>query len=446
MKDLTTEILPQSLEAERAVLGACLIESEAISLSARCLSPEDFYSDAHQEIFRTILLLWKADIGVDFVIVAEEMKKKNMLKKVGGAIYLSNLIDSVATTANVEWYIKIVKDKSLDRKLLKLINDSGQLVFNKEKGIEDKLLDLKAKLTNLQEEIPRKATTFKDDLHSTIEELERQRKSNRIVLPTGILDLDNKIGGIKTKRLSVVGGRPGMGKSTLVMNIGLNLAEDNQSVLICSLQLSTYDIIVRMLSNMARIPNWKFEFNKLTDDDMEKIASMIDKLHQYPLHICDKFLIVEEIESLVKINKPKILIVDFIQQLKLPGFEDDWKKLTRALVDFKRIAKEYDCHVMLVSQLSREFDKRTSREPKLSDFSESGGIEQQAELMVIVDWPSRVLPTNPKTKKEWTNEERKLVNIFIAKNNFGPTGKFQLFFDAQYYAYKNYIYRQETNA
>lgn len=436
--------LPHSISAEQAILGSCLIEPKAtMPCAIRNLKIDDFYLDKHRIIYNMLVSFWNEEKPIDFVTIAEGLKKKNILKNVGGATYVNKLIDAVATTANIEYYIGMVKDHSLDRKLEKLI---GTYKGEEGKDIKSKILDLKTKLTNIEGEIIQKATTFKDDLHSAIEELERQRKSDKIALPTGILDLDDKIGGIKAKRLSVVGGRPRMGKSTLVMNIGLNLVEDNQSVLICSLQLSTYDIIVRILSNMARIPNWKFELNKLTDDDWGKIMSIANKLYQYPLHICDKFLTMGEIESLVEINRPKILIVDFIQQLKLPGIEDFWKKLTYALVDFKRMAKEYDCHVMLVSQLSREFDKRPLREPRLSDFSESGGIEQQAELMIIVDWPSRATSINPKTKKEWTDEEKKLVNIFLAKNNFGPEGKFKLFFDAPYYTYKNYTYKQETNA
>ena len=436
--------LPHSISAEQAVLGSCLIEPEmAMPIATRNLKAEDFYSDAHKIIYNILISFWSQEKPIDFVTIAEELRTKNLLKEISGATYLSKIIDSVATTANVEYYIKIVKDYSLDRKLEMLI---GTYKGKEGQDIKSKILDLKDKLTDIEGEIPQKEATFKDDLHNTIEELERQRKLDKIALPTGILDLDDKIGGVKTKRLSVVGGRPGMGKSTLVMDIGLNLAEDSQRVLICSLQLSTYDIIKRMLSNMARIPNWKFELpNKLTDDDWGNIISMINKLYQYPFNICDKFLMVEEIESLVETIRPKILIIDFIQQLKLPGFEDDWKKLTHALVDFKRIAKEYDCHVMLVSQLSRELDKRTLREPRLSDFSESGGIEQQAELMIIVDWPSKVKSINPKTKLPWTDEEKKLVTIFLAKNNFGPTGKFQLIFDAQYYNFQSYAYGRETN-
>jgi len=442
MKD-KLKSLSHSESAEQAALGSCLIDPElAVPIIIRNLSIEDFYFDNHRIIYDEIVSFWREEKPIDFVTIAEKLREKDLLKKAGGAKYLSQLINAVAITSNVDYYIGIIKNCSLDRKLEKLISSyKGE----EEGNIKEKILDLKTKLTDIENEIPQKITTFKDDIHNVIDEIERQRKLDKAVLSTGILDLDDKIGGLKTKRLIVIGGRPSMGKSTLALNIALNLAENNERVLICSLQLSIYDIILRLLCRMSRISNDKLEMpNKLDDNDWTKIISATNELYQYPLCICDKYLTVEGIESLVQINRPKILIIDFIQQLRLPGPEEDWKKLIQALIDFKRIAKEYDLSAILVSQLSREFDKRTLREPKLSDFAESGGIEQHAELAIIIDWPSKVLSLNPKTKQEWTEEERKLVNIFIAKNNFGSTGKFKLVFDARYYNFQNYAFGRQN--
>ncbi len=446
MVTLGEKVLPQNIEAEKAVLGSMLIEKEATAKSVEILQKKSFYKESHQKIFQVIVDLYDRDEAVDIVIIAEELKKSgNSLSSVGGAQYLTSLINSVSTAANVEYYAKIVREKAI---LRELINVSTRIITESYKGEEDvgSLLDkaeqyifniAQAKLT--QGFIP-----VSDMVHDSIELIENLYKKKEHVtgVPTGFCDFDEKTGGLHSSNLIIIAGRPSMGKTSFALSIAQHAAiEKKMPVAIFSLEMSKEEVLMRMLCSEAKVNLHHVRTGFLSKKGWPALTNAASRLSEAPIYIDDAPApTVLEMKARARRLKAEkglaLLIIDYLQLMpgrtgKAEYRQQDVSEITRAL---KILAKELNVPVVALSQLSRAPEKRTEPRPQLADLRESGAIEQDADVVAFIYREEYYKPNQPDLEGK--------AELIVGKQRNGPTGTIPLTFQKEHARFKNFSKRE----
>ena len=429
---------PQNLDAEMAVLGSMLISEEAIAETIEILTPAAFYKDAHRKIFESILCLFNDNKGIDLVTLTDHLYKEGRMDEVGGPSYLASLTATVPTSANVAYYAKIVKEKYI---LRHLIQSATQIVSDSYDTTEDveALLDRaeKAIFDIAGEKFQGGVVPIKDIIRNQIEVIDRlyQRKEHITGVATGFHEFDTQTAGLQPSDLIVVAARPSMGKSALVTCI----AEHAGMVLkvpvaIFSLEMSKEQLIQRMLCSRARVDAHKVRTGFLAQSDWPNLTNAAAKLSEAPIYIDDTpGLSVLELKAKARRLKAqydiKLLAVDYLQLMQgTQGIENRQQEISEISRSLKGLARELNVPLIAVSQLSRAVESRTDHRPQLSDLRESGAIEQDADVVVLL---LREEYYNP------TEENRGKAEVIIAKQRNGPVGSINLTFIREYTRFEN---------
>jgi len=425
-------IPPSNMEAEQAVLGAILIDREAFLKIDGTLFPEDFYDPANGLIYQVIQELSHQNIPVDVVTVPDELRNRNLLDKTGGVDYIMQLANNTSTTANVEYYSLIIRDRSLQRKIIRSANEILGLDYSSTIPAEE-LLDSAEKLIMSLSENLRPMNFYKiaDLLDAALErmELAYKKKSSITGIRTGYYDLDELTNGLQNSDLIILAARPSIGKTSLAVNIATNVASDTKiPVAFFSLEMSKEQLVERVICSFAEVNLQQFRTGNLSDHDYANVGATVGKLHLIPFFIDDTpDISIMDVRSKARRLQAEhgtfLLIVDYLQlmhsQERVENRVQEISKITRQM---KNLARELHIPIILLSQLSREIEKRQDKKPILSDLRESGAIEQDADIVMFLHRPDSESPD---------------TELLIAKQRNGPTGKVNLVFDGKYTKFKN---------
>lgn len=424
-------IMPQNIEAEQSVLGSMIIDRNAIAQVGEALRGEDFYRENHKMIFQAIISLFQKDIPVDLITLLENLKSTERLEAAGGITYITQLRDSVPSTANLESYIKIVKDKSVLRRLIRSSSEIIEESYNKQDDVPKVLDGAEKRIFDIAQN--REKSDF-EAMSTVLErgfaEIERlyNNKGEITGVPSGFPELDAKTSGFQKGDMVLIAARPSMGKTTFALNIGEYAAlRSGKSVVIFSLEMSKEQLAYKLLCSEANVDMLKLRTGNLEDQDWDNIAKASGPLAGAKIYIDDTAGIsVMEMRS--KCRRMKIehgidlIIVDYLQLMSGSG-ESRQQEVSEISRSLKAIAKEMQCPVIALSQLSRAPEQRNDHRPMLSDLRESGSIEQDADLVMFL------------YRDEYYNKETEQKNIaecIIAKQRNGPTGTVNLAWIGQY--------------
>ncbi|MCX5710082.1 MAG: replicative DNA helicase [Candidatus Omnitrophica bacterium] len=437
-RELLEKIPPQNLEAEMAVLGSMLIDEEAISIAVETLESDLFYKDSHRKIFQAIVDLYNANKAVDLITLTNELKRNGSLDEIGGASFLTALANSVPTSANINHYVNIVKEKGI---LRSLINNSTRIVSlcYESEGNVDEVVDSAEKFIF---EISDKKThgtylQLKDIIKDSIETIDKlyQKKQHVTGVPTGYIDFDIKTAGLQPSDLIIVAGRPSMGKSALA----LGMAEyagvvEKIPTAIFSLEMSKEQLVQRLLCSHARVDAHKVRTGYLATSDWPRLTAAAGKLSESPIFIDDTPAIsVMELRAKARRLKMhqdiKLIILDYMQLMRgTAGIENRQQEISEISRSLKALARELNVPVVAISQLSRAVESRTDHRPQLSDLRESGAIEQDADVVVLLLREEYYSPTP---------DNQGVAEVMIAKQRNGPVGNLKLAFIKEYTRFEN---------
>ncbi len=429
--EMLSRPLPQNIEAEQAVLGAVLIESTVINQVLEILIPEDFYKEAHRKIFNSMIDLDRENKPIDLLTLFDHLKSNgNLLEEVGESSYLTYLTELVPTTENVNYYAKLVKEKSIIRKLVMAASDIAHR-GNDENVDLDEFID-RAEQTILDIAQNKIKPSFYDSRELAVKALEiieqlHARKELITGIPTGFEKLDYLTSGLQPADLVIIAGRPGLGKTSLTLNIAAYAAmEHGTSIGIFSLEMTKEQLMLRMLSNKSKVNYSNMRSGYIKDEDLEKLVHAADELGQAKIYIDDTPAIsVLEIRAKTRRQKRDkgldMIIVDYLQLMRgSRRVESREREIAEISGSLKALAKELSIPVIAVSQLSRQTETRSDRRPQLADLRESGAIEQDADLVLFIH-RADVYRKDPEEKDG-------IAEIIIGKQRNGPTGTVKLAF------------------
>jgi replicative DNA helicase len=422
-------IPPQNLEAEVSTLGALLLDSEAIMKVADTLSPADFYRPEHALIYDAMLLLFEKRVPIDLITVSEELTRVKKLDDAGGAAKLSSLVSAVATATNIQHYAAIVREKAMLRRLIHAAGDIGELGYQEELDTEHVLDRAESTLFQVTQRFLKQnfisIRSILDDSFERLGMLGQQDGSLRGI-PSGFKGLDRILGGLQRSDLVIIAARPSMGKTTFVLNIAEHVAVQEKKVVgIFSLEMSKEQLVDKLISSMGRVDSWKLRNGQLTEDDMSNLIQAQGLLAEAPLFIDDAPLAtVMEVRAKARRLQAEhgldLIVIDYLQlmqgsQRTADNRVQEVSEISRSL---KALAKELNCPVLALSQLSRAVEARNDKRPMLSDLRESGSIEQDADIVMFLyrdDYYN-------KNKEEHDH----IVEIIVSKHRNGPTGDARL--------------------
>ncbi len=429
--EMLSKPLPQNIEAEQAVLGAILIESTVINQVLEILIPEDFYKEAHRKIFNSMIDLDRENKPIDLLTLFDHLKSKgNLLEEVGESSYLTYLTELVPTTENVEYYAKLVKEKSILRKLVMAATDIAHR-GNDENVDLDEFLD-RAEHTILDIAQNKIKPSFYDSRELAVKALEiieqlHARKELVTGIPTGFEKLDYMTSGLQDADLVIIAGRPGLGKTSISLNIAAHAAmEHGKSIGIFSLEMTKEQLMLRMLSNKSKVSYSNIRSGYIKDEDLEKLVHAADELGQAKIYIDDTPAItVLEIRAKARRQQRDkgldLIIVDYLQLMRgSRRVESREREIAEISGSLKALAKELSIPVIAVSQLSRQTESRSDRRPQLADLRESGAIEQDADLVLFIH--------RADVYRKADEEKNGIAELIIGKQRNGPTGTIKLVF------------------
>jgi len=429
---------PQNLEAEKSVLGAMLIDEDAIGLATEILDDAWFYDEPHSRIYKAIVELYNARKQVDLITLSDKLKSDGSLDQIGGVSYLSSIIDFVPSSANVEHYAHIVKDRGILRKLIKnathIITNSYQST-NSIEDVVDSAEQLIFEIADLKHR--QQSVHIKDLVKDSIETLDRlyQRKEHITGIPTGFSKFDYMTSGLQKSDLIIIAGRPSMGKSALAVSIAEYVGiEKDTAVAFFSLEMSKEQLVQRMLCSQARVDAHKVRSGFLAPSDWPKLTAAAGKLSESKIYIDDTPAIsVMELRAkarrLKSNNNIDLIILDYLQLMRSVSKSDNrQQEISEISRSIKALARELCVPIIALSQLSRAVESRQDHRPQLSDLRESGAIEQDADVVVLL---MREEYYNP------TEENRGVADVIIAKQRNGPVGTVQLSFIKEYMRFEN---------
>lgn len=424
------KVPPHDATAEKSVLGGVLIDPSAINLVAEFLKAVHFYSHEHHLIYAAMISLFEKQQPIDLVTMQNELKKQGFLKQVGGAGYLSDLINVVPTSASIEHYAAIVKDHYTKRKLIELSSRMAEQAWTDTSETKSLIDRAEQEIFALsQESQHRDFIELKDILTISFERLEEFLKNGAKFrgIASGFADIDTKLAGMQNSNLIVLAARPGVGKSTFAMNIAQHVAvKENKPVGFFSLEMSKEELVDRLLVGQADIDAWRLKTGKLSGDDYERLTTAMGELSSAPLFIDDTpgITILEMRTKARKLKVEKglqLLIVDYLQLADAGRrFDSRVQEVSHVSQGLKNLARELQIPVIALSQLSRAVEQRGTKKPQLADLRESGAIEQDADVVMFIyqeDDSEDLLDTN-----------KRMMKLFIAKHRNGATGEVDLLF------------------
>jgi replicative DNA helicase len=431
-------IPPQNIEAEQAVLGAIFLQPSSLTLASELLIPEDFYRASHQKIYNAMLELSDKGEPVDLVTVTSVLANANLLEEIGGVSYLSDLADSVPTAANIEYYGKIVEEKSILRRLIRTATGIAQDGYSREDEVE--VLLNEAEKTIMEVAQRKNAGAFqniKDVLVQTYDNIEllHENKGDVTGIPTGFIELDKMTAGFQRNDLIIVAARPSVGKTAFALNIAQNVAtKTDENVAIFSLEMGADQLVMRMLCAEGNIDAQRLRTGSLTPEDWGKLTMAMGSLSDSGIYIDDTPGIrVSEIRAKCRRLKQEaglgMVLIDYLQLIQGSGRSDNrQQEVSEISRTLKELARELKIPVIALSQLSRGVEQRQDKRPMMSDIRESGSIEQDADIVAF-------LYRDDYYDKE--SENKNIIEIIIAKQRNGPVGTVSLAFVKEYNKFVN---------
>jgi replicative DNA helicase len=429
---------PQNLDAEVSVVGSMLLSKDAIAEVTEILIAEDFYRGAHRTMFEAIRDLYDRGEPVDPVTLADELERRGQLEDVGGAVAIADLVSRVPTSANAQYYARIVSDHALRRRLIDAGTEITRLGYDAPKGSDEAVDKAEALIYQVaQRHVASEFTPMKDLLTQSFELIEKLHENNSAItgLATGFTDLDELTAGLQPSNLVILAARPAMGKSTLVMNVAAHIAVNlRRPAVMFSLEMSQMELVQRVLAAEAKVDSERLRTGRLHDTDWPKLSQAMGRLAEAPLFIDDTpGITLMEIRSKARRLKQKhgldLLIVDYLQLMqshrRVENRVQEVAELSRGL---KILAKELEIPVIALSQLSRRPEERTDRRPHLADLRESGSIEQDADIVGFI-YRDEVYDPDSAAKGE--------AELIIAKHRNGPLKTVRLSFIGHHSRFAN---------
>lgn len=442
-------IPPHNLEAESSLLGALLIDADAIVRIADIVGIDDFYDERHQRIFEAVSKLYEKHSPIDVLTLSNQLKSGGFLDVVGGASYLTELTNFVPTAAHVEEYANIVSQKAIRRRLIKASKSITEYGYNEAQPIQELIENAETELFNVsQQHVKQDISSIEDILAGSFERLDELHKDKGKIrgVPTGLRDLDNILAGLQRSDLIILAARPSMGKTALSLNLAHNVATKTElPVLVFSLEMSKEQIVDRMLSMESGVDAWNIRTGNLSDTDFEKIGQAMGTLSEAPIYIDDSpGITVSDMRTKARREQHQrqlgAIFVDYLQLMsggsRFGGDFNRVQEISEISRGLKAIARELNVPVIALSQLSRSVESRSPQIPQLADLRESGSIEQDADVVAFI---YREDYYNPDT------DRKGVTDILIKKHRNGPTGNVELFFDKERQRFRSLDKRQSSS-
>jgi replicative DNA helicase len=444
--DTTTP--PNNPDAERSLIGAILIDPDAIVRVADVVSANDFYDDRHKHIYEAISTLYEKHSPIDILTLSDQLKSVGFLDIVGGASYLTELTNYVPTASHVEEYANIVTQKSMRRRLIKASKVIIETGYDETRPIQDVIESAESELFNVsQQQVKQDISSIEDILAESFERLDELHKDKGKIrgIPTGLRDLDNILAGLQRSDLIIIAARPSMGKTALSLNLAHNIATKTElPVLLFSLEMSKEQIVDRMLSMESGVDAWNIRTGNLSDNDFEKIGQAMGTLSEAPIYIDDSpGITVSDMRTKARREQHQrqlgCIMVDYLQLMsggsRFGGDFNRVQEISEISRGLKAIARELNVPLVALSQLSRSVESRSPQIPQLADLRESGSIEQDADVVAFI---YREDYYNPDT------DRKNITDLFIKKHRNGPTGQVELYFDKERQRFKSLDKRQSS--
>lgn len=441
MADISKELLPpQNLEAEMAVLGSMILDEKATCNAVEFLNDNNFYKDTHRKIFQALCNLYENDKPIDLVTVNDELKRLGVLDSIGGTSFLTELVNSVPSAANAAAYIRLVKEKSILRALINNASQIAALAYEYEGEADEALDRAEALIFNIRDSRRTSSVaSLKELIHTSIENIDLvyQKKAQVSGIPTGFVDLDQRTAGLHKSDLIVIAGRPSMGKSALALGLAEYIGvTKGLPIAFFSLEMSKEQLVQRVLCSHAKVDAHKVRTGYLSPSDWPKLTAAAGKLSAAPIYIDDTPAITV-IELRAKARRLKshyniqFIVLDYLQLMRgRDRSENRQQEISEISRSLKALARELNLPLVAISQLSRAVESRSDHRPQLSDLRESGAIEQDADLVLLL---LREEYYNPTTDNEG------IAELIIAKQRNGPVGSVKLAFIKEYARFENLI-------
>jgi replicative DNA helicase len=429
---------PHSVEAEESVLGSILLNPKALLEVAPFLKTEDFYIVRHQWIWETILTLHNRRDPIDFTTVVNELEQLGRIEEIGGAAYILNLVNNTETALHAEGYGRIVERAAVRRRLIGAASRVAQVAHDSNLELDEVVERSEQAIFEVTERrLDRDLVPIKSVVSNVFDRVDHiARHSDELMgVPTDFKDLDTKLSGMQKSDLLIVAGRPGMGKTSLLLSIVLNAARHNQRVALFSLEMSNEQVVQRFLSGETRIPSQRFREGNLDDKDWSEFVAATQALSKLPIHLDDTPLIgTQEMRTKARRLHMEygldLILVDYLQLMTSSHRTDNRvQEISYISRSLKGLARDLNIPVLAAAQLSRAVEQRQDKRPMLSDLRESGSIEQDADVVMFI---YRDEYYNPET-----TDKPNVAEVSIAKHRNGPTGIIELYFESELAQFKN---------
>lgn len=440
-------IPPQNVEAEQAVLGAMMLDHNAVIAAMEKLTPNDFYREVHRIIFEAMEHLHHDNKEIDVITLPEELRRMKKLDDVGGIEYILSLPNLVATAANIEYHANIVAEKALARNLITTCTDLTAAAYDGEKEPEDLLDDAERRILQLSENKNRgDFSPVGAVVEETLDKITKlyENKAGLTGLPTGFRDLDRMTSGLQPSDLILVAARPSMGKTAFTLNIAQNVGvRQHKTVAFFSLEMSQEQLAQRILCQISHIDSQKLRTGQLnSDEEWTRLTDACDKLYQAPIYIDDTpGISVAEMRSKARRLKSEhgldLIVVDYLQLMQGRNAESRQQEISEISRSLKALARELKVPLIALSQLSRSVESRQDKRPMLSDLRESGALEQDADIVSF-------LYREDYYDKETENQH--ITEVILAKHRNGPVGSIKLYFKGEYTLFLNLDTTHEDHA
>jgi replicative DNA helicase len=433
-----SRLQPQNTEAEQSVLGCIMLDKDALVKISDLIKAEDFYEPRHSQIYEAIIQLFEKNSAIDILTISNLLTEKNLLEKVGGSAYLSELVNAVPTAAHVVNYAMIVRKKGSLRRLIQAAGEISNLAFSESEDIEKILDTAEQKLFAVsQQHLHQNFFSLTSVLHTAferIDELHREKGKLRGVA-TGYVDMDKLLGGLQKSDLVVLAARPSMGKTALALEIARHVGVNMKvPVGIFSLEMSKDQLVDRLLSSQSDVNLWKIRTGNLNEDDFEKIGDAMGQLSEAPIFIDDSagsniMEVRTKARRLQAEHGVGMIVIDYLQLMEGRNQDNRVQEVSEISRALKLLARELNVPVLALSQLSRGLENRPDKVPQLSDLRESGSIEQDADVVMFI--------YREDMYKGKDSHRPNIAEIHVKKHRNGPTGQVDLYFDADKTSFKN---------
>lgn len=427
---------PQNVDAEESILGGILLDPDAIGRVADILTADAFYINSHRDIYKSAMQLHTQGQPTDLMSVATWLSDHELLERVGGTAKLAQLVDRTVSAVNIDRYAKLVVEKYLRRQLIQAGNEIVQLGYDTVLELEAVFDQSEQKIFGLTQKRPQQGLTpISETLIQTFQEIETRHEGVALPgLPSNFYDLDAMTGGFQRSDLIVIAGRPSMGKTSFAMAVARNIAE-KMPVAIFSLEMSKEQLVQRMLASEAGIESNYLRTGRISQNQWEPLSYALGSLSNLPIYIDDTAnQSVMQMRSQARRLQAEhgdqlgLILIDYLQLMEGSGSENRVQEISRITRSLKGLARELNVPVIALSQLSRGVEARTNKRPMMSDLRESGSIEQDADLVIMLYRDEYYSPDTP---------DRGIAEVIITKHRNGPTGVMKLIFDPQFTRFRN---------